>query len=649
MESGDWRSLHRLWEGRTRAAGSPASPDWSQQVRALYAFGISLEDALQFLYQSKPDWPGFRAWISARRRNPARPDADSGEQVLSAEDLRFWDENGYLVLRGAVPRQQCLDAQAAIWEFLGASADNPASWYRPHDGKNGLMLRFSDHPALERNRNSTHIRQAYRQLYCSGNLFKSIDKVSFNPPETDTFRFLGDRLHWDVSLRTPVPFKLQGLLYLGDCGEQDGAFQCVPGFHRRLEDWLAAVPPGIHPRDWAVEVLAPHTISGAAGDFIIWHQALPHCASPNRGRLPRLVQYLTYFRPTAPITPSGTRLETALSPNNANPGLMQLQQAAAAILSSGPDLWDAFPHVEALRRLAEQVSGVDFSANANSGVGESRLASGLAISPMMAAWCAREPLRSAAFIRGVARAFAQAARSRADAPVRVLYAGCGPFALLVLPLMAVMPASRLRVTLIDIHREALDYARKLVASLGLEDRVAAWVHGDATEYRIDPAAPPDVIVSETMSAALAREPQVSITRHLLAQAPHALLVPAVVRVDCLLCNPAREKPNEISPLRDRIHVGHVFQLDADAVLRWADLQEEWRPPPTITLPAVIEPRYQVRLLTHIEVFDGIALGDYACSLNTPRFLPGKPLFTGGERLQFRYRLGGNPGLDFLML
>jgi hypothetical protein len=64
---------------------------------------------------------------------------------------------------------------------------------------------------------------------------------------------------------------------------------------------------------------------------------------------------------------------------------------------------------------------------------------------------------------------------------------------------------------------------------------------------------------------------------------------------------------------------------------------------------VIEPRYQVRLLTHIEVFDGIALGDYACSLNTPRFLPGKPLFTGGERLQFRYRLGGNPGLDFLML
>jgi hypothetical protein len=38
MESGDWRSLHRLWEGRTRAAGSPASPDWSQQVRALYAF-----------------------------------------------------------------------------------------------------------------------------------------------------------------------------------------------------------------------------------------------------------------------------------------------------------------------------------------------------------------------------------------------------------------------------------------------------------------------------------------------------------------------------------------------------------------------------------------------------------------------------------
>src|ERR1700722_17616810 len=32
-----------------------------------------------------------------------------------------------------------------------------------------------------------------------------------------------------------------------------------------------------------------------AGDLVIWHQALPHSASPNRGTRPRMVQYVNMF------------------------------------------------------------------------------------------------------------------------------------------------------------------------------------------------------------------------------------------------------------------------------------------------------------------------------------------------------------------
>jgi hypothetical protein len=69
------------------------------------------------------------------------------------------------------------------------------------------------------------------------------------------------------------------------------------------------------------------------------------------------------------------------------------------------------------------------------------------------------------------------------------------------------------LTLLDIHAEALAPARALVAALGLDAGVADWVQADAAAYRLDPDALPDVIVSETMSAALKREPQVAITRN----------------------------------------------------------------------------------------------------------------------------------------
>ena len=41
-------------------------------------------------------------------------------------------------------------------------------------------------------------------------------------------------------------------------------------------------------------------IPGAAGDMVIWHDALPHGATPNRGERPRIVQYLNLYPP--PLT-----------------------------------------------------------------------------------------------------------------------------------------------------------------------------------------------------------------------------------------------------------------------------------------------------------------------------------------------------------
>lgn len=297
-DADDEAALEALREGSAGKRGAASGPDWQRQVRALYRRGISIETALQFLHREQPGPQAFQDWLHEHGRPPVASDpaaAGAPEDGLSAAQRASWERDGYLVLPGAVPRAQCEAACAAIWDFLGASAGDPASWYRDHPGKRGMMLDFYDHPALAANRAAPLVRRACEALYGTRAIYPSIDKVSFNPPEAQGWRFQGSPLHWDASLALPMPFRLQGLLYLGDCCPRDGAFHCVPGFHERLPDWLAGVPAGIHPRDWALRDLDPVAVPGQAGDFILWHQALPHCATPNRGALPRMVQYLTYL------------------------------------------------------------------------------------------------------------------------------------------------------------------------------------------------------------------------------------------------------------------------------------------------------------------------------------------------------------------
>lgn len=321
----------------------------------------------------------------------------------------------------------------------------------------------------------------------------------------------------------------------------------------------------------------------------------------------------------------------------------QLREIAQAILAAGNAPAAVVAPAEALRQLVERCSGFDYAAPAHGAQHQRKLPQGVALAPVQAARCASQPWRTAAFVQGAAAALMAARQRCGDRPVRVLYAGCGPFALLALPLMALWPADQAQFTLLDIHRDTLASARRLVSGLGLDAGVAAWIEADATALRLDPDALPDIILSETMSAALAHEPQVAIARNLLGQASPALLVPACVRVDLALCDPARENGYQATPRRERIALGEVFRLDAPAIAGWAEAGA-CLPAAAIALPDSIPPRYQARLLTRIDVFAGITLDDYASSLNLPRPLPGSPALQPGDVLRFHYRLGGDPGL-----
>lgn len=299
--------LYHLWL-RTTQKQPVKVYNWLEETYFLHQLGLGMEEVIRFLFEQQPSFTDFEAWIIAKElgiKNAEdvqaaleREKLESEEEipdVFNAEEMDFWQKNGYIVLKNAVTQAEVEAARQAIWTHLEASLEEEKSWYKTHKDLWGIMLAIHQHAAFRAIRASKRIRRAYQQLYGTKNIYKIIDKVGFNPPNSPSYPFKGSGLHWDTSLVLPIPDRFQGLLYLTDTGENDGAFHCVPGFHLEMENWLHSLAPNINPRELAPEILKAIPITGNAGDFVIWHQALPHCATPNKGKTPRLVQYFTYL------------------------------------------------------------------------------------------------------------------------------------------------------------------------------------------------------------------------------------------------------------------------------------------------------------------------------------------------------------------
>eukprot|EP01037_Dinobryon_pediforme_P000814 gene814-818_t len=231
--------------------------EWRVDTTLLTVMGLGLEQSIQYVYGSAPSFQEFENWIVEVSGKPATDritlfnkifednysivnDGKSSGQSLTAADFGFWLENGYLIIKDA-----------------------------------GIMIQLFQHPLLDQNRTAPKIRRAFEDLWARSDIWVDTDRVGFNPPETQNYQFQGPRLHWDCSIQQPIPFGTQGILYLADTAENQGAFTLIPG----KENLYA---------------MGPIPIAANAGDFIIWHQALPHGSSPNTASLPRFVQYINY-------------------------------------------------------------------------------------------------------------------------------------------------------------------------------------------------------------------------------------------------------------------------------------------------------------------------------------------------------------------
>jgi SAM-dependent methyltransferase len=297
----------------------------------------------------------------------------------------------------------------------------------------------------------------------------------------------------------------------------------------------------------------------------------------------------------------------------------------------------------------------DVSRTAEPFFADTVLGDGKAISPLGAARCVREYRRTAVFLQAMDAALREAFERFPGETIHVLEAGCGPLAPLALPFALRFPEERVVFTLLDLHPVAIEGARRVVKTLGLQKSIRNYLVADAITLRFADADRPHVIACEVLLRALVREPQVAVTLNLAPQLrPGGIFLPQRIDVDAALFDASRHfamaqssskasDPPEESPAI--IELGNVFSLAAEHADRVKRDESGRLRANTIAVPPHDPRRTPLQLLTRIQVFNEHRLGDFDCSLNLPeRVSYPRMIAERGGDLGFDYEISFDPGL-----
>ena len=322
-----------------------------------------------------------------------------------------------------------------------------------------------------------------------------------------------------------------------------------------------------------------------------------------------------------------------------------LADAASELLFAGNDDSRIGAAVASLGQLFRDITGMREDTVEPRDRSATLAPSGSAISPLDAARCLLDARRTAIYLRGVHSAIQEAQQRFPREVIHVLYAGCGPFAPLCLPLLPLLAGQEVHFTLLDVHARAIESAQAILAALWLEGVNVDCLVCDATHYHNPDHQPLHVVVSETMQRALEKEPQVAILMNTAPQlTAGGLMVPEMIAVDAVLTDLSQELGSNgvlPRPWSGRVPLGRILEVDRERACAWAAAGvPSHLPPGRIALPSLVPAHYSLVLATTIRTFGVHELREYESGLTHPLVVNG---WRAGEQVEFTYRLGEKPG------
>jgi hypothetical protein len=229
-------------------------------------------------------------------------DRSSGKplRVLSETDWKFWIDQGYIVIKNAVPWENVDRLARFLWEFEEKDPGNPDTWYAPPRAEiqmkeltNSGMVEIYHHQYLWDNRQIEKVYNAFVDIWGTEKLWVTIDRCNLNFPVRPGFPFKGF-IHWDYDPETK-PQNVQGVLALADQTDENmGGFQCLPWLYKNYDTWKLTQPEDrdhFKPDVTGIELVK---VKMNAGDLLIFNSTQPHGIRPNTTQdKVRIAQYIS--------------------------------------------------------------------------------------------------------------------------------------------------------------------------------------------------------------------------------------------------------------------------------------------------------------------------------------------------------------------
>lgn len=221
-------------------------------------------------------------------------------KVLSEADWQFWIENGYVIIKNAVPKAQVEKLAAYLWQYEGKDAYDINTWYKKPNTQmqmselnNTGMVEIYNQQFMWDNRQYPKVHAAFADIWGTEKLWVTIDRANLNFPLRPGFEYKGF-IHWDYDPETK-PQNVQGVLALADqMDENMGGFQCIPELYRTYDTWKLTQPEDrdhYKPDTTGFETVK---VKLEAGDLLIFNSLQPHGIRPNTSTdKVRIAQYIS--------------------------------------------------------------------------------------------------------------------------------------------------------------------------------------------------------------------------------------------------------------------------------------------------------------------------------------------------------------------